>query len=210
MEPLNSQLSVVVYDTAPAKAEDTARRLTQLGHLVPTSTATRPLFHQAIRRQTPDLVVIGKGSRDHAAINVVRSVAEIEVLPTVVVIDSFDHVSGELRTHPAMSLVHRMASKAELEMRIGEARVRCQAHGEHIARTDRLRERLEHEPEIAQAKIRLMDQYGLSEEKAYAMLRTSSQNRRMRLEEVAQLVLSDGVQVVSELNDERPSPSRRP
>lgn len=210
MERPREPLTITVYDATTTKAEATTLRLRELGHRVALSTSSRPLFYRTIRDRSPDVVAIRETRTRHEAMNLVLSVAEIELLPILVIVDTPDYVSEELMTHPAVAVVHSIASEAELSMRIGEARVKCRSHREHLQRIERLRARLNHEPQIAQAKIRLMDQCGLSEVEAYAMLRTTSQHQRMRLEEVAGRVLADGVQVVSEMTNDTSPDSRMP
>lgn len=198
MKRAPESLRVIVFDTTPAKADATTQRLTELGHLVIARTSVGPLFARAVRDESAELIALGLDGPEHDGLDVVRSILETEPLPALVLVDAFGPVPEELHAHPSAAVVRRGASDAEWRIRIAEARAGSRRERAHAHRVERLKARLAHEPQIARAKARLMEQHGVDEEEAYGMLRTASQDRRMKLEDLAHLVLAEGVHVVAD------------
>lgn len=201
MKRTPESLRIVVYETTPAQAKITSQRLTGLGHVVTVRLSARPLLHHTVRDESMDVVTIGFDQLDHRGLDVVRSLAERKLIPVLIVADSVDSAPEELSAHPGVAIVRRGASDAELNMRIGEAWARCRAHGDHLHRLGRLKARVRHEAEIALAKARLMDELDLAEEDAYALLRTTSQERSMKLEDVARQIVAEGTRAISRRRD---------
>lgn len=190
-------LTIVLYQTNPAKADGTSRQLARMRHQVAAHVSARPLLHQTLREEPVDVAVIDCDEVDHRVLVLVRSIEETTPVPTLLVVGSFDSLREGLAHHPSVGIVRRGASDAEMRARIEEARTRFQIDREFSHRVDRLKARVRHGDQIALAKALLMNELDLAEDEAYAALRTESQNRRMKVEDVARVVLSQGVQAVS-------------
>lgn len=191
-------LRIVLYQTNPAQTDSTSQQLARMRHQVAARLSARPLLHQALRDdESVDVAVIDCDQADHRVLALVRSIDETRPVPTLLVVESFDTVAEELTEHPSVAIVRRSASDAEMSVRIEEARTGIRIHREYSHHVDRLKTRVRHEGQIALAKARLMNELDLAEDEAYAALRTESQNRRMKLEDVARVVLTQGAQAVS-------------
>lgn len=202
MKRTPESLRFVVYETTPEMVEITSQRLTGLGHVVTARLSARPLLYHSVRDESMDVVTIGLDQLDHRGLDVVRSLAELKPIPVLIVADSVDSAPEELSGHPGVAIVRRGASDAELDMRIGEAWARCHAHRDHLHRLDRLKARVRHEGQVALAKSLLMNRLHLSEGDAYALLRTASQDQRVKLEEVARKVVEEGPHAIQRLRNE--------
>lgn len=169
-----------------------AERLAVAGHSVIATTSVPALIYSAVRDQDPDIVVLGKYFGAEAGLEVARRVVEVRKVPVILVVDTFSAARNTAAGSPDVVFMSRDASQSELLARVESARARHD-HDEQLRHhIERLKQRLQHEPKIASAKKRLMEELGIDEERAYGRLRKASQDRRLPLHKIADEILAGG------------------
>jgi len=156
------------------------------------STGLAKELVEACTDNRPDLVVTAVHLEDGCGLEALLKIAKEEPLPAIVVAkqDDLEDVEKAMQDHVMAFLIdpvdqRGLRSTSYLVMR------RFEQFQELRKENSQLKEALESRKKMERAKGIIMEKYDLTEEEAYLRIRKVATNRRMKLSEVADIVIED-------------------
>ena len=186
-EPLNF---IIAHPNAETIAQ--IRSVVEKSHNVVFECTTAKSLKDAAIRIWPDMIITGISYPDGDGLDVVIELGDKNPLPSVVVTTSrsLAMVEKAMQDHVMAYLIEPVRSD-ELEAAIVLARGRFEQLSELASEVENLRQALDDRKLIERAKGILMAEHGLDEAEAFAKLRTSAQNKRIKLVDAARRLLEE-------------------
>ena len=180
-------LKVLLVDNTPDRASGLKRALSGMeGVEVACTLESAVELHDRVAEHKPDIVLIDTDSPSRDVLEQLATMSSSAPRPVVMFTgDSQDEtIRAALKAGVSAYIVDGIAP-ARLDPIMRVAIERFEADQQLRAELEETRERLEDRKFVSRAKGILMKQRGLSEEEAYAALRTHAMNRGVRLGEAA-------------------------
>lgn len=194
-DPMTAPLDIIVADRTPDDAKRLADRVRSLGHTVIGAAHDGDGLTDLLNGHEGAALLIGSQVGDDDGLTLAQHACEMRPLPFVLLGDEVDEATTErLANLPAALFAREDASVGELRAALLIANATFQRWEQLRQEAESLEERLRHRTVISKAKGRIMEERGVGEERAYATIRTVSQNRRIPMAEVAREILEHGVE----------------
>ncbi len=191
VEPSGATRVVVAEDEAIIRL-DLKELLEEEGYQVVGETGRGDEAVDLVRKLRPDLAILDIKMPGMDGLSAARHIAG-ERLAAVLILTAFSQrdLVEQARDAGALAYLVKPFQKSDL---IPAIEVALGRHSELISlerELGDLAERLEARKLIDRAKGRLMDEYGQSEQQAWRFLQTNAMDRRLKVHEVAKLVIND-------------------
>jgi len=184
-------LKVLLVDNTPDRASELKRALSEMaGVEVACILESAVELHDRVAQHKPDIVLIETDSPSRDVLEQLATMSSSAPRPVVMFTgDSQDEtIRAALKAGVSAYIVDGIAP-ARLDPIMRVAIERFEADQQLRAELEETRERLEDRKFVSRAKGILMKQRGLSEEEAYAALRSHAMSRGVRLGEAARQLI---------------------
>ena len=183
---------VVVAEDEAIIRLDLKELLEEEGYEVVGETGRGDEAVDLVRKLRPDLAILDIKMPGMDGLSAARHIAG-ERLAAVLILTAFSQrdLVEQARDAGALAYLVKPFQKSDL---IPAIEVALGRHSEMVSlerELGDLAERLEARKLIDRAKGRLMDEHGLSEQQAWRFLQTNAMDRRLKVHEVAKLVIND-------------------
>jgi AmiR/NasT family two-component response regulator len=191
VDPSASPRVVLAEDEAIIRL-DLKELLEEEGYEVVGETGRGDEAVDLVRKLRPDLAILDIKMPGMDGLSAARHIAG-ERLAAVLILTAFSQrdLVEQARDAGALAYLVKPFQKSDL---IPAIEVALGRHSEMVSlerELGDLAERLEARKLIDRAKGRLMDEHGLSEQQAWRFLQTNAMDRRLKVHEVAKLVIDD-------------------
>ena len=184
-------LTVLVIDESPARAAILEDGLREAGHV---SVVRLETTHELLRRVfeiDPDVILIDLASPSRDVLEQMFQVSRMVKRPVAMFVDQSDTASIEASVDAGVSAyivdgLKKERVKAILDMTVS----RFNAFDHLQKELDRARSELAERKTIERAKGILMKSKGIGEDEAYALMRRTAMNEKMKLADVARSVVT--------------------
>lgn len=184
-------LTVLVIDESPARAAILEDGLREAGHV---SVVRLETTHELLRRVfeiDPDVILIDLASPSRDVLEQMFQVSRMVKRPVAMFVDQSDTASIEASVDAGVSAyivdgLKKERVKAILDMTVS----RFNAFDHLQKELERARSELAERKTIERAKGILMKSKGIGEDEAYALMRRTAMNEKMKLADVARSVVT--------------------
>lgn len=190
--PLNDKpLKIVLVDESPVRAAILEEALRDAGHATIMRIADHANLLARIYAIDPDVIMIGLENPSRDVLEQMFQVSRVVKRPVGMFVDQSDSASIEAAIDAGVSAyvvdgLKKERVKPILDMTIS----RFNAFSRLRAELDQAKSQLEERKIVDRAKGILMRQKKISEEQAYALLRTVAMNEKKKIAEIAQSVVT--------------------
>lgn len=192
MTDIPTTIRVLVADDNAMERATMVDVLTALGHMVVAEVATGADAITASQQLTPDAVLLDVHMPGATGVEAAVHIAQALPGTAVVLITGDPTLSlstEEVLRSTAVALLAKPAPPATLDATVRMAVVRAQELLSARREAAEAREQLEHRKLIERAKGILMRRTGSTEQEAYRIMQRSSQDRSVRMVDIAKAVI---------------------
>lgn len=184
------KLTVLVIDEDASRAATVCEFLTQTGHHAETGAATAGALLRAISDSNPDVVLIDMASPNRDLLESLSFVSANAPKPIVLFSQEDDpaYIRKAVDVGVSTYLVGDL-DPAKVQPVIDVALAQFRAMDSLRTALQETRTELDERRLIDQAKARIMETQGLSEQEAFALLRRQAMTHNLKLVELAQKIL---------------------
>jgi two-component system, response regulator PdtaR len=188
----NSRLRVLLAEDDESSRVLLTDLLTALGHTVVATVATGREAVARVPEVAPDVVLLDVHMPDGSGIEAAEQITVVAPR-TAVVLFSGDVTVGlsdeEAQATGAHAILPKPSPPSHIDSTIRLAVLRARERAKALSDAEEARQQLEDRKTIERAKGILMRRTGCSEQEAYRILQRSSQDRSVRMVDIARAVL---------------------
>ena len=184
-------LKIALVEESPVRAAILEEGLREAGHATILRIADRANLLERIYAIDPDVILIGLANPSRDVLEQMFQMSRAVRRPVGMFVDQSDSRSIEAAIDAGVSAYVVDGLKKERVKPILDTMVsRFNAFAKLKAELDQAKSQLEERKVVDRAKGVLMRQKGISEEQAYALLRTVAMNEKKKIAEIAQAVVT--------------------
>lgn len=187
----DTSLTILVIDESPARAAILEDGLRDAGHVAVVRLDTTHELLRRIFEIDPDVILIDLASPSRDVLEQMFQVSRTVKRPVAMFVDQSDTASIEASVDAGVSAYIVDGLKKERVKSILDMTVSRFNAFDHLQKElDRARSELAERKTIERAKGILMKSKGISEDEAYALMRRTAMNEKMKLADVARSVVT--------------------